>query len=529
MKREADLKNTIQAAAWFFCLAGALHAAELASWNLDGLDPQANPVAANVSTASGVESTVAQSMGGTRSRTGTINLSQGAAYTDFSQSLAAGDYISIQITAADGQLLDLISLTIYADRNGANLDGSEGIAVYSSADGFSTPVFTFTGDFRGISHQIALSGHTGLASNEFRYCSKNQPSGQYLTLGDWSDGDGVADIVISGAVVSATGPADLSYINDITSAIKPGEPQTVQAVIRNDGTDATNVTATLSSLDGSFAVNSGTVTTALIAANSQVTNDFTVTAVSNTPAQLYSGAFKIDIQGYGTDNNPDTDSSAVPVEVLSTVFCSLSKSAFASATNGTDTATLTVSNTAAFPLQFSLTDTETWLTYPVGTLTLAGTDSTGITVTANGSLTAGQGQYSNVLSVSYLNNGSLPNPSGFPLTYDVGPKVSYVSNRVTVVSGGILPALPTGFDAEPDMRLNIEVFSVNDGAYDVSNVVNTLSANPAYFTVTNLTPAQYTLLKRGDMTSTVYQVDVKPGTPHGAYDFAVTNSLPSGP
>lgn len=99
----------------------------------------------------------------------------------------------------------------------------------------------------------------------------------------------------------------------------------------------------------------------------------------------------------------------------------------------------------------------------------------------------------------------------------VGSQVSYLSNKIEWVSGGVLSNY-----YEPGEILRITVVSTNNGARAVSNVVNTLSANPDYFTILPAS-AQYPNLAVGDSTSTVYAVSINASTPAGIYTFSVTN------
>ncbi len=102
----------------------------------------------------------------------------------------------------------------------------------------------------------------------------------------------------------------------------------------------------------------------------------------------------------------------------------------------------------------------------------------------------------------------------------VGARVSYLSHSITESSGGSIPG-----KYEPGETLEITVVSTNNGAFSVSNVINTLSADPAVFNLSNLTATVYSFLAVGDATSTVYRVTIDPAAPHGTYLFAVTNRL----
>jgi hypothetical protein len=207
---------------------------------------------------------------------------------------------------------------------------------------------------------------------------------------------------------------------------------------------------------------------------------------------------------------------------VNTAFSSISKTSLAAPTNGTDYTTLTISNTAAFALAFNLTHSPSaaWLTYPSGTLTLPANSSTNITVTASGGLSAGEGQYSSVLSVNYLNNTSTPNPTNFPLIFDVGPKIEPLTGLVTITSAGGINLLTNRF--EPGEDVTITIISTNNGSVTVNSITNTLTG-PSGFGVS---PAftVYPSMVVGSKTSTTYLVSIPMGTQDGTYTFTAKNS-----
>jgi len=105
----------------------------------------------------------------------------------------------------------------------------------------------------------------------------------------------------------------------------------------------------------------------------------------------------------------------------------------------------------------------------------------------------------------------------------VGATIAYQTNSITVVSSnGVVPG-----KNEPGEILDITVTSMNIGTRPVTNVVNSLSADSVYFTITNQTPINYPLMDENAVTSTTYQVQISTNTPPGYYTFSVTNQ--SGP
>jgi hypothetical protein len=101
----------------------------------------------------------------------------------------------------------------------------------------------------------------------------------------------------------------------------------------------------------------------------------------------------------------------------------------------------------------------------------------------------------------------------------VGSQITYITNSITSVSGGVIPN-----QYEPGETLNITIVSANDGARTVSNAINTLSADPSFFTITP-SSATYPVFPVGSSTSTVYTVEISSTTPPGTYDFSVTNRV----
>ncbi len=99
----------------------------------------------------------------------------------------------------------------------------------------------------------------------------------------------------------------------------------------------------------------------------------------------------------------------------------------------------------------------------------------------------------------------------------VGSQISYLSNRIVEVSGGLIDG-----KYEPGETLDITVFSINDGGGTVSNIINSLTSS-GEFSVSNLTPVAYPSMAVGATTSTTYRVMIQPETPHGRYWLRVTN------
>lgn len=107
-------------------------------------------------------------------------------------------------------------------------------------------------------------------------------------------------------------------------------------------------------------------------------------------------------------------------------------------------------------------------------------------------------------------------PENFVLT--VGAHLSYLSNVVSEVSGGVLAGR-----YEPGEVIDIEVFSLNDGGRTVSNIANTLSPDLSAFSAPTPAAGFYSSLQVNAVTSTTYQVTIAADASHGLHEFMVTN------
>jgi hypothetical protein len=113
------------------------------------------------------------------------------------------------------------------------------------------------------------------------------------------------------------------------------------------------------------------------------------------------------------------------------------------------------------------------------------------------------------------------NPVTLTSTYVTFPMISYWTNSIaeaTNLFGGVANGR-----YEPGETIDITVFSTNNGSLDVSNVVNSLSADPVHFTISNLNSQYYPVVAVGAVTSTTYQVTILSAATNGAYWFSVTN------
>lgn len=116
-------------------------------------------------------------------------------------------------------------------------------------------------------------------------------------------------------------------------------------------------------------------------------------------------------------------------------------------------------------------------------------------------------------AISATTNSAATN---FNLT--VGSSISYLSNSIVEVSGGLIDG-----KYEPGETLDITVYSINDGGRVVSNVLNTLSPDLTKFSAPDPVSAVYPVMAVGAITSTTYRITVNGNTPSGTYSFGVTN------
>ena len=133
----------------------------------------------------------------------------------------------------------------------------------------------------------------------------------------------------------------------------------------------------------------------------------------------------------------------------------------------------------------------------------------------------GDTQY--VASVSSSNTTVIMTNTAITLTATYGPfqRISYWTNSIAEVTNLFGGAANGRY--EPGETIDITVSNRNDGNLPVSSVINSLSANTAFFTISNQTSQYYPALAVGAVTSTTYRVTILPAATNGTYWFSVTN------
>ena len=434
----------------------------------------------------------------------------------FSSPLTGPQTIKIQWAMIDGDDSsdNRISYAVYGINNGtgsglASFENTSWSFTTTAASGSTVTKLAearrinMTGSAKTDDIDIPVDFGTGYDAYVIGFSSFNMNAGDSLTVTDIN-------------ILLTTGPALISYAGPANEPVEPGIPQDVRVIVQNNGLEVSNVVATLSPKNSAlFTVHDGPFSNALLAIGASVTNTFSVTATNTITAGITS-AFDLNVYGEATDGSSTNLQEDVSVEILDTAFSSIDKTALISAPGGTDTAQITVSNTATFALQFRLSSTQAWLTHPTGTLTLPTNSVTNITVTADATVAGGDGHYEDTLSVTYLNNGSTP--TNFLIKFDVGSKITPLVPPVfTPGVGGLIPG-----EYEPGETFTVTITSTNDGSSDVSNIVNTLTL-PAGWGTPSPTSETYAFMATGDSTSSTYTVTIPAGTVAGTYTSTVQN------
>jgi hypothetical protein len=365
--------------------------------------------------------------------------------------------------------------------------GSQSVLLTRQVNAWVTPDMT-NGTLNGLSSQAIT----------FTANAAGQAAGTnvFNVTVTWGDGSS-SMIAVTTIIAPLGGPCNITFTNKLPAqlAVKPFSTTNLPIVLQNSGYIATNVTSYLTANPayGSWlTVNSGIITNLSIIGSTNatglVTNLFNIATTTNAPTGTFPDAFVLSVAGIGSDGSTNTYSTDISLTVVPTVFASINKTRlFALTTNGTDTAVLTVSNTAGWALSYNLSSPDAWLSYPSGTLNLASNSFTNITLTANATLTSGVGSYDGTLTVSQLNNTTPP--IELSMLFEVGnralPSVTPTNLVITVPRNSIATTNITLSNAG-----NVSVaFALSDsGAWAVNYLVSTQTALMVYFPPTYATP-----------------------------------------
>ncbi len=330
------------------------------------------------------------------------------------------------------------------------------------------------------------------------------------------------NVTLRGSTSLATTNPVLSYFSvsindeDGDGRAEPGEDLDVTLTLNNSGTEAHGVQASVSIASPYFSISGSPAGFGTIPTGSSETNGVpaVITVKPNTQPGLYT--FTVGAPT-ATGGFYESTGGAFTVEVHQAFSVAPTGIELIADLNQSSTnAEIVITNSAGYDLICNFTANDPWITVPA-TLTVAPHSAANLQIIA-GPLGV-QTQLFGTISASY----SQPFSDGsdtLNVQFDVGPKVSFTAFSVKEISGGSIPG-----KYEPGELLYITISCVNDGAITVNNIINTLSANPDYFAVSNLTSATYSELEVGQTTATVYRVELASVVPHGGHTFSVTNRL----
>ncbi len=295
-----------------------------------------------------------------------------------------------------------------------------------------------------------------------------------------------------------------------------GETNHVQSVLLNSGGEGSNVTVTVSAdahpeyfiIAPTNRFDYATITMG------EFTNEFSIFVNSNAPAGDYT--FSVDIST--TDTNATATDGQFTLSVEEGIRISDDPFALVAAANEitTNTTSMIITNRTYFPLVCTFSESAPWLSIPDNPLTVPPRSAEAVTLIGDATGYS-DAQLLADLDVAY-NLPAGPSLTGFQVQFDIGQKIDIDSYDITVISGGIYTN-----EYEPGETLEITVVSTNNGANPVSNIVNSLSGDTRYFSITPQNGTHYPYMAVGDSTSTTYRVFINPSTPHGAYSLSAVN------
>lgn len=204
--------KTITAIALAAGLASAASAEVITSWVNFGQpgDQFSSPVGATAANVTGTELTRGP---------GLTASAAGNSFSASGWSTASDDYFSFGFTVADGYAVNLESFWVGARSSNT---GPGFLGLFSSADGFTTNLFTFVQNGTNFNNVVVdLSALTGLTGEvEFRIMAINDVSanggtiaaGGTFRVGDHSDGANFTEMRFEGSVVPVPAPGALALL-----------------------------------------------------------------------------------------------------------------------------------------------------------------------------------------------------------------------------------------------------------------------------------------------------------------------------
>lgn len=442
----------------------------------------------------------------------------------FSSALTAGDYFSLTVTPAGGDII-VTNLTMKTRNRNAEVS----FALFSSLDGFLTQqgatqtLPANDGSLATLSFDAELSISS---ATEFRV-AMFVAGGEYnaFWVGDETAGNDVITLYAkSGATNPILSATSALITNQTGSSIMPGDTLHAYVSVENSATDAQGVTVAVSGNASAFNISGSPALVGDVIKGTVYSNSAPIVIDVKTNTAPGSYVFTI-APPTATNGFYESTGNSFTVQVSQAVSAAPNSLSLTADVNEiTTNSSLSVSNSASIPLYASFTDNASWLTVFPSSITIAPHSASNISLIA-GPIGIQTQLLGTVNAVYSLPAGTAP--TSFGVQFDVGPKVSYLSNQVSIVSGGILPSVPPGYDVEPGMTVDIEVFSVNDGAITVNNITNTLSL-PGGWGAPSPASDVYGTMAVGDSTTTTYQVTIPDGTADGAYDIGIQNDAGGG-
>jgi hypothetical protein len=398
--------------------------------------------------------------------------------------------IAFRVAATWDFLNNTMSYTVSGDGAGYTGDGSSAFS-----------------DTQSVSAD--LSGTTGFAS--FRVRGGVVGAGEYMDLDTVTVGEPILDPEL-------TNPANI--VTDATGDGKAfvGEINTVAVVIANSGggTIANALAEVVPRTNPEYFTIVSSAEPTDLGKGAAATNGFEVIALSNAVPGTYtfdvavtadggltaSGTFDVVVvSGVSVGGQDFTDTFYLVAGAIGDVVTNME---------------MVITNNSFFPLSCTFSDGASWL-QDIAPLTIAPRSVSNVPLVAD-TAALDFDTFTTFLNVAY-NQETGGDFTAFTVQLDVGAKLTFTGHTDTEhTNNGLFPGI-----YEPNDIIEIVVYTMNEGGETVSNIVNSLSADPSVFSIVPLTPVDYLQLAPGESTSTTYRATVLPSAAHGTYTFDVLN------